>query len=83
MKPINFPEQTDVLGKPQDMTDEECTPLPVFRNGQQCVSCWQLSDEEIIQLIQNDGKLYLSVLSGWTQPPVWLAVENPFLPLNE
>lgn len=83
MVPIEFPEQNGCLGKPESMSDEECTPLPVYRDGNQCVSCWQLSDEEIIRLIQNDGKIYLCVLSGITQPPVWLAVDNPFLPLNE
>lgn len=31
MSPINFPEANQLLGRPADMTDEECRPLPICR----------------------------------------------------
>lgn len=77
MKPIEFNEQNKVLLKPENMTDEECKSLPVFSNGKECISCWQLSDEEIEKLKETKC-IWLGVLSGQTQPPVFLNVDNPF-----
>jgi hypothetical protein len=78
MKPIGFKESNGVLGKPENMTDEECDQLPVFRDGVHCISCWKLSEEELNQ-VQKTGCIYLGILSGGTQPPVFLQVENPFV----
>jgi len=77
MNPIEFNEQNKVLLKPESMTDEECKSLPVFSNGDECVSCWQLSDEEIEKLKETKC-VWLGVLSGSTQPPVFLSVDYPF-----
>lgn len=41
MKPIDFPQSTKVLQKPEDMFDADCKPLPVWSDGKQCVSCWR------------------------------------------
>lgn len=78
MIPVDFPERNKVLEKPKGMTDEECHDLEIFTDGKQCVSCWKLNKEEL-ELIQQTGKIYLGVVSGQTQPPVWIAVENPFV----
>jgi hypothetical protein len=77
MRAIEFKEQTAVLGKPENMTADECQPLPVFRDGKTCVSCWELTPEEL-KLINETKVIYLGVLSGNTQPPVFLTVESPF-----
>lgn len=71
MIPIKFDEANKNLLKPESMTDEECSSLWVFTDGEQCISCWKLS---VIQRIKAllFGKVWLSVLSGQTQPPVWL-----------
>jgi len=74
---INFPEVNRHLGPPKGMTEAECGTLPVYTDGRSCVSCWQLSDEEIRQLINNDGKIWLGVMSGTNQPPVFLDVNCP------
>ena len=71
MKPIKFKEQIGTLLRPADMTDEECGPLPIFSDGKQIVSCWKPSLLDKIRLIIF-GKIWLSVLSEITQPPVWL-----------
>lgn len=79
MKPTDFNESNTVLNKPDGMTDEECGALPVFRDGKQCISCWELSDDDLININQN-RKVYLGILSGATQPPVYLTTESPFEP---
>ena len=78
MRPVEFDEQNGTLSKPPSMTDEECLPLPVFRDGKDVISCWELNKEDLEE-INKTGKIYLGILSGNTQPPVWLSVENPFI----
>lgn len=71
MTPINFREANKLLNKPTGMTDEECSLLPVFSDGEQCISCWKMTRKQRISALLH-GKVWLSVLSGGTQPPVWL-----------
>ena len=71
MKPISFPEQTIDLQKPANLTDEECGSLPVYRDGQRCISKWELSEEDK-KFIAENGFIYLTVYGGHTQPPVWI-----------
>ena len=56
MRPVNFKESNFILHKPSSMTDKECGK-PTFRE--------RLS-------ILFFGKIWLSVFTGKTQPPVWL-----------
>ncbi len=78
MHPVDFPEAQRVLRKPEGMSDEECGPLPVFTNGTCCISCWELSDDEMATLLHT-RRLWLWVHSGITQPPVCPSVDNPFV----
>ena len=71
MKPIKFDEANKNLLKPQNMTDEECSSLWVFTDGQQCISCWKMSFKQRLSALIH-GKVWLSVCSGQTQPPVWV-----------
>ncbi len=73
MNPAPFKESNRTLRKPDSMTDEECGSLDVFTDGKVCISCWQLSFAERIQLLLF-GRLWLCIVSGPTQPPVWLRV---------
>lgn len=77
MKPIDFTEANKVLQKPESMTDEQCVPLPVYTNGEQCVSCWQASWKERWRFLFT-GQVWLWVWSGETQPPVALVTHDPF-----
>jgi hypothetical protein len=76
--PIGFREANDILLRPKGMTSEECSDLEVFRNGEHCISRWQLSDADLEELKRNNGKVYLSFL-GNTHPPVAICVETPFV----
>ena len=59
MKPIEFPEQTDLIAKDQD--EYQTLPARITDDGQ-VISCWQLSFKERMRLLFT-GKLWLSV---WT-----------------
>lgn len=84
MKPIDFPQSTKVLQRPSTMTEQECQSLHVWNDGKQCVSCWKLSFKERLNVLFN-GKVWLGVLSGKSQPPVFLSGECVFVkaPLKE
>jgi len=77
MKPIDFPQSTKVLQKPGTMTDEECASLHVWSDGKQCVSKWHLSFRERIKVLFGQD-IWLGVMSGKTQPPVFIAAERVF-----
>lgn len=69
MIPTAFPEQNKTLTKPEGMDD--CGSLPVYNDGQQSISCWQMSWRERLSALLR-GKVWLQVYAGSTQPPVSL-----------
>jgi len=71
--PVEFDGQNFVLQPPRGA--ENIRPLPIFRNGKCCVSCWELSDEEIAEIMKS-RRVYLSVVLGDTQPPVFVGSED-------
>lgn len=75
MKPVKFEEANVNLARPSDMTEEECGSLWVYTDGVQCVSRWKLTFLERLKALFF-GHIWLSVYSGHTQPPVWLACEK-------
>ncbi len=78
MKPIDFPQSTKVLQKPGTMPDTDCKPLPIWSDGKECVSCWRPTLKERVRILVS-GKVWLSVVSGRTQPPVYLTGEHFFV----
>jgi len=77
MKPVQFKGQSTVLRKPADMSDEECAPLPILRLGGSCISCWEMDWRERVKALFT-GRIWVGVLSGLTQPPIYTAVDQPF-----
>lgn len=77
MIPIPFQGQSVTLQKPQNLTDEECGPLPIRREGDVCISCWSMSWRERFKSLFT-GKVWVGVLSGRTQPPIYTAIDRPF-----
>lgn len=73
LKPIKFPEANRNLLKPESMADNECGSLWVYTDGVECFSCWKLGWRERLNILLY-GKVWLSVLSGHTQPPVAVLV---------
>ncbi|MBR4115650.1 MAG: hypothetical protein IKK40_06530 [Bacteroidales bacterium] len=77
MKPIDFSQSTKVLQRPSTMAESECQSLPVWNDGKQCVSCWKATFKERLKILFT-GKVWLGVLSGKTQPPVFVSGEEVF-----
>lgn len=71
IKPVRFPFANKNLLKPESMTDAECESIWVYTDGDQCVSCWKLGWLARLKALIF-GRVWLSVLSGSTQPPVWI-----------
>ena len=71
MKPVDFKESNKELQKPKSMTDEECISLKVFNDGHRCVSCWKPSWKEWFSFILF-RKIWVHILSGETQPPIYI-----------
>lgn len=67
--PVKFDGHDGVLGAPSG-SEGDIIPLPVFRTGYGCVSCWQLSKEEAEEVART-GQVWIYVVSGGdTQPPI-------------
>ena len=77
MKPIRFKEVNKTLTKPSDMTVSQCKSLPIVQANGLCISCWGLSLIERVKILFR-GKIWLTVRSGETQPPVKLTIDKPF-----
>lgn len=81
MEPATFDEQNGELAPPagfdpeQSQATDEIVPLPIFTDGEQCVSLWRLSWRERLSALIF-GRVWLQVLSGRTQPPVVLRAER-------
>jgi hypothetical protein len=71
VQPIDFPEKTKDLLKPEGMTDPQCGSLPVWSDNAVCVSCWRPSLRERLSMLWF-GKVWLHVHAGRTQPPIAL-----------
>ena len=71
LTPMDFDEANMTMGKAANMTDVECKPLRVYTDGRECISCWHMTWRQRISALLH-GRIWLSVLSGRTQPPVWL-----------
>jgi len=52
-------------------------PLPVYSDGERCVSCWRMSIKERLLALLT-GKAWAHSLTGKTQPPIFISTENPF-----
>lgn len=70
---VKFPGANSILTAPPGA--ENVSDLHTFKNGVSCVSCWQLSDDELAE-VQRTGRVFLSVMSGRTQPPVFVGSES-------
>lgn len=49
--------------------------LPTYTNGICSVSCWKLTPREVAE-INRTGRVFLAIMSGETQPPVFVGDEE-------
>ena len=50
--------------------------LPVYQEGDQSISCWQLTEDELKEISQT-GMIWLRVWAG-NHPAVYVGGENPW-----
>ncbi len=77
----SFDESNVVLGRPEGMSDDECSCLSVLRTETDggtpvVVSCWKLTADELQEIIRT-GRVWLTVC-GQTMPPVTVDGKRPF-----
>lgn len=72
MKPVTFPESNAVL------SGEDCIDLPVWKDGVSCVSCWELSVDDLIE-INLAKRVFVRVYGGQSSPPISVHGEPPFV----
>ena len=60
------------------MTVEQCKPLTILNVDNLCISLWKASVIERVRFLFI-GKLWLTVRSGNTQPPVKITIDKPFV----
>lgn len=70
MTPRAFAESNKTLGAPSGM--ENCSSLAVYADGKTCLSCWRPTWRERLSILLF-GRVWLWVMSGYTQPPVALS----------
>jgi hypothetical protein len=81
MKPIQFEHSNQVLQPSGQEYSDNVTgvdPLPVWTDGEQCVSCWKMSLRERFSALLF-GRVWLSLLSGYTQPPAFIQASREYL----
>lgn len=81
MYPAGFDESNQVLSRPDNMTDDQCGPLSVYKgayqDGTPCViSCWKMTKAEMEEVIET-GRVWISVI-GASMPPLYVGGTNPF-----
>ena len=83
MKPKQFDEATAELKRPPSMSADECGSLFIYQtdNGQ-CISLWTTSFWKRLKFLFH-GKIWLGVVSGKTQPPVWLDMRKNLFTYDE
>lgn len=73
-KPVEFEFMNKMLVAPRGQPD--VMPLPIFTDGVQSVSCWELPPEHLEE-VKKTGKIWIGIVSGVTQPPLWVSGTCP------
>lgn len=68
--PVQFAEANLVLTPPPG-EEESVVQLPVLRDNGVIVSCWRPSEAELAEIMRT-GRIWLSVWSGASSPPVYV-----------
>lgn len=73
-QPVDF-IGTNIIMKAPAGSEETVSDVRAFTNGQCCVTCWHLTEEEKSE-VSRTGLVYLSVHYGGGMPPVYVGDEN-------
>ena len=77
MQPVHFEDVNFTFTAPPGM--DNCEPLPVCRvsDGSASVSCWELSDADVEQILI-ERRIFV-VHCGAGMQPLWLHASNPII----
>ena len=81
MKPIEFELSNTTLQPSGKLYSKNVTgvePLPIWTDGEQCVSCWRMTWRERLSALIF-GRTWIAILSGSTQPPIFATATNGYL----
>lgn len=82
MIPVEFPEKNFTFGKPESMTDEQCSSLDVWKGhnteGQPIIISKWMPNKEDIEAINRGEGIYVEIF-GHGMPPISLFTEYPFI----
>jgi hypothetical protein len=71
-RPRDFRESNVTLAPPDGVPPADCALLPVLAIDGTLVSCWELSPEEIVEIVET-GVVWLAVWGRSSQPPVMVS----------
>lgn len=74
-EPVKWDKANLILKAPEGYESNQVQDLHIFTNGVVCVSKWRLSEKAIRDLIET-GCLFIGVLSGKSQPPIFIGSEE-------
>jgi len=77
MNPVQFQEANKIL-TPLPVQGRELQNLAILTDGQQCLSCWQMTWRERLSALFF-GRVWLCIFSGPTQPAVWIDAKRKVL----
>jgi hypothetical protein len=70
--PVDFPQANLTLNAP-DGRHETVQPLRAFHYSGQYISCWELTDAELEEVVRT-RRVFINVLGGNSQPPIYVWV---------
>lgn len=81
MKPTKFELSNSTLqpsGAKYSENVAGITPLPIWTDGEQCVSCWRMNWRERLSALVF-GRVWIAALTGRTQPPIFATAVKEYL----
>lgn len=73
-QPINWYGANKVLTAPEGR-EGDIQSMSVFNNGLLSVSCWELTKDEIMDIIQNRC-IFIGIIAGESSPPIIVGTED-------
>lgn len=73
-QPINWHGANKVLTAPEGR-EGDIQPMSVFNNGLLSVSCWELTQDEILEIIQQRC-IFVGIIAGESSPAIMVGTEQ-------
>ena len=81
MNPVIFEGSNKTLQPTGEVTYSDSvvgiSPLPIWTDGEQCVSCWSMSWRERLSAVVF-GRVWVAALTGQIQPPMCVLAEKNY-----